>query len=82
MVEMHDPPPVVSQNQEHVQDLEANGWHGEKVDRQHRLDVIFQKGAQGLRRWLAAPRHVLAYAGLADVDAEFEQFAVNVGSAP
>jgi hypothetical protein len=32
---MDDPPPIVSQHQEHVQDLETNRRHGEEVDRHH-----------------------------------------------
>src|SRR6516164_2049162 len=82
MVEMHDPPPVVSQNQEHVQDLEANGRHGKKVNRHHRLDVIFQEGPPGLRQWPAAPRHVLAHARFPDVDAQFEQFTMDTRRTP
>jgi len=43
------------------------------------------KAAQGfstLRRWLAASRHILANTGLADVDAELEQFAVDARRSP
>ena len=43
------------------------------------------KAAQGfstLRRWLAASRHILANTGLADVDAELEQFAVDARLSP
>ena len=35
-----------------------------------------------LRRRLADPYYVLADAGLADVDAEFEEFAMNAGCTP
>ena len=81
-IEMHDPPSIVSQNQENVQDLKPNRRHGEEVDRHHGFDVILKEGPPGLRRWLVMPRHVFAYAGLADVDAELEQFAVYTRCAP
>ena len=43
------------------------------------------KAAQGfstLRRWLAASRHILANTGLANVDAQLEQFAVDARCSP
>ena len=79
---MKNAPPVMCQHQEHVEDLEPDGRHRKKVDRHHRLDVIFQEGPPGLRRWLVVPRHVLAYAGLADVDSELEQLAVYTRCSP
>src|SRR3979411_2499377 len=81
-VEMHDPSSVVSQNQEHVQDLKPDRWNGEEVDRHHGLDVILKEGPPSLRRRLPLAYDVLAHAGLTDVDAEFEQFAVDAGRAP
>src|ERR1035437_6740344 len=54
-VEMHDPPAVVSQHQEHVQHVKANGRHREEVDRNRGLHVVFQEGPpslrSGFRRW-------------------------------
>src|SRR5262252_1999016 len=44
--------------------------------------MIFQEGAPSLRRRLAAAHHVFAYAGLPDVDAEFEQLAVDARCSP
>jgi hypothetical protein len=44
--------------------------------------MILQESAPGLRRRLAAVRHVFADAVLADVDAEFEQFTVDAGRTP
>ena len=77
--EMHDPPAVVSQNQEHIQDLKPDRRHCEEVDGHQGLDVILKEGPPGLRRRLPLPDHVLGDAGLSDVDAEFEQFAVDAG---
>ena len=79
--EMQNSPPVVSQNQEHVQDLKPNRWNGEEVDRDHSLQVILQEDSPGLRRWLPAD-HVFADAGLTDIDAEFERLAMDARRAP
>src|SRR5664279_1669677 len=81
-VEMHDPPAVVSQHQEHVQHLKANGRHREEVDRNRGLHVVFQEGPPCLRRRIPTADHVFAHAGLADVNAEFEEFPVDTRSAP
>jgi hypothetical protein len=44
--------------------------------------VILQEGPPGLRRWLADSHHILANTGLADVDAQLEQFAVDARRGP
>jgi hypothetical protein len=67
----------MGQDQKHVQHLEAKGGQGEEVDGDQLLGMILQKGAPGLRGRLGAAHHVFADAGLADVDAEFEQLAVD-----
>ena len=74
---MDDPPSVVRQNQKHVQDLKPDRRHSEEVHRHHGLDVILQESPPVLR-WRTPPTSdVLAHAGLADIDAEFEQFAMD-----
>jgi len=44
--------------------------------------MIFKEGPLGLRRRLPPAHQVFPHAGLTDVDAEFEQFAVDAGRAP
>jgi hypothetical protein len=56
--------------------------HREEVDRYHGLEVILQEGPPGLRRWLAASHHILGNTGLADVDAQLEQFAMDARRSP
>ena len=80
-VEVHDPPSIVRKNQEHAQDLKPDGRDGEEVDRHHGLDVILEECPPVLRRRLPTVRDALADAGLADIDAEFEQFAFDAGCA-
>src|SRR5215475_2518076 len=47
-----------------------------EVDGDQLLGMILQEGAPGLRRRPAGAHHVLTYAALPDVDAEFEQLTV------
>src|ERR1022692_5178216 len=72
----------MGQYQKHVKDLEADGGYSEEIDEDQLLGVILQECAPGLRRRLAAVHHVFAYAGLPDVDADFEQLAVDAGCTP
>src|SRR5216683_613801 len=81
-IKMDYPAPVMRQHQKHVQHLEADRRHGEEVDGHQVLDVIVQEGTPGLRGRLALPQHVLGHAGLTDLDAQFEQFPVDMGCAP
>ena len=79
---MQNATPVMGQNQKHVKDLKTDRGHGEEIDGDQLLGVILQECAPGLRRRLAAAHHVFADAALTDVDAEFEQFAVDTWSTP
>src|SRR6202040_995859 len=81
-IEMDDATALVSQNQEHVQDLKPDRQYRKEVDRHHSPDVILQEGPPALRRRLPLAYDVIAHAGFADVDAEFEQFAMDAGRAP
>src|SRR5450432_3982061 len=71
-VEVQDAPPLMGQHQEHIQNLETDSRHGEKVDRNKLPDVVVQKGAPRLGRWVPMADHVLADATLAYVYTQFE----------
>ena len=79
---MQNAPPVVRQHQEHVQDLEPDGRHRKKVDGDYGLHVVVKKCPPGLGGRPLATHQVLAHTGLADVDAELEQLAVNPRRSP
>ena len=79
---MQNAPAVVRQHQEHIQDLEPDGRYRKEVDGNHALHVVGEEGPPGLRRLLEVPRHILAHTGLADVDTELKQFAMNARSTP
>ena len=81
-IEVEYPAPIVSEHQEHVENLKPDGRHGEEIDGYQALHVIVQERPPGLRRRLAVAQYVLVDAGLADVNAQFEPFAGNAGSTP
>jgi hypothetical protein len=49
----------------------------EQTKQEQTLSFIGRLSAPGLRRWLTAAHHVLRDTALADVDAAFQQLAVN-----
>src|SRR5215472_16304820 len=81
-IEVEDATPVMGQDQKYIKDLETESGHGEEVDGDQLLGMILQEGAPGLRRRPAGAHHVLTYAALPDVDAEFEQLTVDAGCTP
>jgi len=82
-VEMEDAASVVGQDEEDIENAKCRGGYCEEIDRCERADVVVEKSAPGLRRWLPwFGRHEAGHASLGDVDAELQQFAVNSGRAP
>ena len=81
-IEVENAASVMGQNEKHVKNLEADCGHGEKIDGDQLLDMIREEGAPSLRRRFMAAQHVFADAALSDVDAKFEQFAMDAGCTP
>jgi hypothetical protein len=81
-IEMQNSGPVMGQHQENVKNLQADGGDGEEIDGDQLLDMILEEGALSLRRRFMAAQHVFADAALSDVDAKFEQFAMDAGCTP
>jgi hypothetical protein len=79
---MQNAPTVVRKHQEHIQDLEPDRRHRKEVDGNQGLQEIVEECPPSLGGRLVEAHQVLTYAGLADVDAELEQLAVNPRSAP
>ena len=57
---------VLSEHQKHIQHLGPNGWHGEDVHGENRLDVVFRKrapslhqGCEGGLRWRTMQLYLL-----------------------
>src|SRR4030095_10080259 len=58
-IEVDHSTPVVSEDQEDIENMERDGRDREEVNRNKFLAVIFQKRAPSLRGWLWTPAHVL-----------------------
>jgi hypothetical protein len=81
-IEMKNATTIMGQHQKHVKNLETECGYGEEVDGDQLREMVLQEHAPGLIRRLAATHHVFADAALADIDAEFEQLAVDAGCTP
>jgi hypothetical protein len=81
-LEVDDPSAVVAKNDQGVEKLECGGCDNEHVDRGHVAHVVPQEGAPGRGGRFGSPRHIPTDGGLADFNAEFEQFAVDAGRSP
>src|ERR1039458_2474523 len=74
-IEVNNAATIMGQYQKHVKDVETDCGDGEEIDGDELRDVVLQEGAPSLSRRFAAAHHVFADTRLADVNAEFEQFA-------
>src|SRR5665811_2228415 len=61
---------------------ERDRWKGKKVDRRNAIRMIVQKRPPALRRWQLAAAHISSDCRLSDLEAELEQFTMNVWGAP
>src|SRR4029453_19032735 len=73
---------VMCYHQKHIQDLKLYRWHCKKVDRYEALEVVLEEGPPSLRGWFSSAHQVLADTRLTDLDAKFEQLAMNARSSP
>ncbi len=81
-VEVDHPAPVVCQNHKDEEHTKRRGRDREEVDRHQVAEVVVEKGAPGLGGWVGPTGNVLRDRRLADLDAEFEQPAVDPRGAP
>ena len=73
---------VMGQDDEHEENVEGNGGHGEEIDGNQIPEMIVEERSPGRARWLRVADHVLGDRRLGQIDAELEQLAMNPGSAP
>ena len=64
-----------------IQDPKRRGWHNEHVDRRNVGHVVVQEATPSRGRGFGPPPQVSSNRGLADLDAQLEQFAVDTGRA-
>ena len=81
-IEMDDSSSLVTEDDQGVENLKRRRYDNEHVDGGGFMHVIVQKRSPGRGGGFGSPRQVSADRGLADLDAEFEQLAVDAGSAP
>jgi hypothetical protein len=79
---MDDPSAVVAKNNQRVEKPECHGGDDEHVDRGDVAHVVAQEAAPGRGGDLRSPRHESPDGGLADFNAEHEQFAMNARRTP
>ena len=81
-IEMDDSSSVMSEDDQGVEKPKRRGRNNEHVDRRNVGQVVMQKATPGGGGDFGPPRQVSADRGLADLDAELEQFAVDAGGRP
>src|SRR4051794_41044268 len=72
----------VGQNEEDIQDLKPNRRNRKEVRRNHVFQVVLQKRSPALRRRSSVSHQILTYSRFADVDAKFQQLAVDLRRTP
>ena len=72
----------MGQHQKHVKNLEADRRHREEINGDQLLRMILKECPPALRGHFVLADHVFADAALSDVDAKFEQFAMDAGCTP
>jgi len=72
----------MSEDDQGIEKTKTRGCHNEHADRRNVGQVVVQKAAPGRGGDFGPPPQVSPNRGLADLDAELEQFAVDAGGAP
>jgi len=80
-LEMNDLSAVMTKHDQGIQDPKRRGWHNEHVDRRNVGHVVVQEATPSRGRGFGPPPQVSSNRGLADLDAQLEQFAVDTGRA-
>ena len=81
-IEMDDFSSLMAEDDQRVEKLKPCRYDNEHVDGGGVMHVIVQERAPGRGGDLGTPRQISANRGLADLDAELEQLAVDAGRAP
>ena len=81
-LEVNNPSAVEAEHNQGIEEPERRGGNHKHVDRRNFGQVVVQKGPPGRGGDLGTPRHPPPNCGLADLDAELEQFPVDAGRPP
>ena len=79
---MDDSSSVVAEDDQGVEKPKRRGCNNEHVDRRNLGQMVVQEATPGRGGDFGPPRQVSPDRGLADLDAELEQFVMNAGCAP
>jgi hypothetical protein len=80
--EPQDLSPAMADQQQSIEKSEGDGRNDKQVHRRNAIRMVAQKRLPALGRWSSPARHILGDAGLPNVDAELEQFAVDAWRTP
>jgi hypothetical protein len=80
--EPQDLSPAVAHDQQPIKQPKRDGRHYEQIHRRNPIRMIAQERLPALGRRSSPARHILGDAGLPNIDAEFEQFAMNARRTP
>ena len=69
-------------DQQAIQQTKRNRWDDEQIHRRDAVGMIPDKGSPALRRRVSSPDHVFGDAGLADLNAELKQLALDPRRSP
>ena len=79
-IKMDDSSSVVAEDDQGVEKPKRRGCNNEHVDRRNLGQMVVQEATPGRGGDFGPPRQVSPDRGLADLDAELEQFAMNAGA--
>jgi hypothetical protein len=77
-----DLPPAMAHDQQSIEKPERDCRNHEQIDRRDAVGMIAEECLPALGRRACSPRHILGDAGLADLDAELEQLAMDPRRSP
>jgi hypothetical protein len=79
-LEMNNPSAVEVEHNKGVEEPKRRGGDHKHIDRRDVGQVVMQEGPPGRGGNLGTPRHPAPNRGLADLDAELEQFPMDAGA--
>jgi len=80
--DVNNPSAVMAEDDQGIEKPECRSCNNEHVDGGNVGQVVVQKATPGRGGYFGPSRQVSSDRGLADLDAELEQFAVDAGRAP
>ena len=74
--------PAVPHDQQSIEQAKRDCRHDEHIHRSDPIRVVAEERPPALGRRVSSPDHVLGHAGLSDLDAELEEFAMDPRRSP